>query len=110
MEFKELTTPSLMDLFIQELQRMILSGELKIGDRLPTERELSEKMKVSRAVVNGGLNQLADMGFIRIAPRKGAFVNDYVANGDIQVLTAIMKYNGWKFTPDRKSTRLNSSH
>lgn len=100
MEFKELVSPSLTDLFIQELQRMILSGELKIGERLPTERELSESMKVSRAVVNGGLNQLADMGFIRIAPRKGAFVNDYAANGDIQVLTAIMEYNGWKFTPE----------
>ena len=100
MEFRELITPSLTDLFIRELQRMILSGELKIGDRLPTERELSESMKVSRAVINGGLNRLADMGFIRIAPRKGAFVNDYVANGDIQVLTAIMEYNGWKFTPE----------
>ena len=99
-EFKELISPSLTDLFIQELQRMILSGELAIGERLPTERELSEKMKVSRAVVNGGLNRLADMGFIRIAPRKGAFVNDYVAEGDIQVLTAIMAYNDWKFTPE----------
>lgn len=100
MEFKELVSPSLTDLFIQELQRMILSGELKVGERLPTERELSENMKVSRAVVNGGLNQLANMGFIRIAPRKGAFVNDYVAGGDIHVLTAIMEYNGWKFTPE----------
>ena len=100
MKFKELVSPSLTDLFIREIQRMILSGELKAGEKLPTERELSEKMKVSRAVVNGGLNQLADMGFIRIAPRKGAFVNDYVAEGDIQVLTAIMAYNGWKFTPE----------
>ena len=79
---------------------MILSGELKTGEQLPTERELSENMKVSRAVVNGGLNQLANMGFIRIAPGKGAFVNDYVAEGDIHVLTAIMEYNGWKFTPE----------
>lgn len=100
MEFKELISPSLTELFIRELQRMILSGELKIGEKLPTERELSENMKVSRAVVNGGLNQLADMGFIRIAPRKGAFVNDYIVNGDIQVLTAIMEYNGWRFTPE----------
>lgn len=100
MEFKELVSPSLTDLFVKELQRMILSGELKIGERLPTERELSERMKVSRAVINGGLNQLADMGFIRIAPRKGAFVDDYIVNGDIQVLTAIMEYNGWRFTPE----------
>lgn len=100
MEFKELSSPSLTDLFIQELQRMILSGELKIGERLPTERELSESMKVSRAVINGGLNRLADMGFIRIAPRKGAFVEDYIAKGDISVLSAIMDYNGWRFTPE----------
>lgn len=100
MEFKELVSPSLTELFVKELQRMILSGELKIGERLPTERELSERMKVSRAVINGGLNQLADMGFIRIAPRKGAFVDDYIVNGDIQVLTAIMEYNGWRFTPE----------
>lgn len=100
MEFKELVTPSLTELFIKEMERMILSGELKIGEKLPTERELSENMKVSRAVINGGLNQLAAMGFLRIAPRKGVFVNDYIANGNMDVLTAIMEYNGWRFTPE----------
>ncbi len=40
------------------------------------------------------------MGFIRIAPRKGAFVNDYIAAGDMKVLTAIMEYNGWRITPE----------
>ena len=100
MEFKELVTPSLTELFIKEMEHMILSGELKIGDRLPTERELSEHMKVSRAVINGGLNQLSAMGFLRVAPRKGVFVNDYIATGNIDVLTAIMEYNGWRFTPE----------
>ena len=100
MGFKELSAPSLTELFIQEIQRMILSGELKTGEKLPTERELSETMKVSRAIINGGLNQLADMGFIRIVPRKGAFVNDYIASGSMDVLTAIMEYNGWRFTPE----------
>lgn len=100
MEFKELVTPSLTELFIREMERMILSGELKIGEKLPTERELSEKMKVSRAVINGGLNQLAAMGFLRIAPRKGVFVDDYIAKGNMDVLTAILEYNNWKFTPE----------
>lgn len=100
MKLKELTSPSLTDLFVEEMERMILSGELKIGEKLPTEREISEKMKVSRAVVNGGLNQLAEIGFVRIAPRKGAFVDDYIANGNIDVLSAIMEYNGGRFTPE----------
>lgn len=38
MEFKEFVTPSLTELFIKEMERLILSGELKIGERLPTER------------------------------------------------------------------------
>lgn len=100
MSFKELQAPSLTELFIQEMERMILSGELKAGEKLPTERELSEKMKVSRAVINGGLNRLADMGFVRIVPRKGAFVSDYIATGNMDVLNAIMEYNGWRFTPE----------
>ena len=100
MKFKELVTPSLTELFIKEMERLILSGELKIGERLPTERELSDKMKVSRAVINGGLNHLADIGFIRIVPRKGAFVDDYIANGNVDVLAAIMEYNSWRFTPE----------
>ena len=38
--FKKLTAPTLKELFVQELESMILSGELKIGQKLPPEREL----------------------------------------------------------------------
>ncbi|MFD1670759.1 FadR/GntR family transcriptional regulator [Agrilactobacillus yilanensis] len=100
MAFKEIVTPSVNELFIQEMERMILSGELKVGDKLPTERELSKEMKVSRAVINGGLNKLAAMGFLKIAPRKGVFVNDYIASGNIDVLTAVMGYHNWRFSPE----------
>ena len=50
MEFKKLNAPSLKELFVNELQNMILSGKLEIGSKLPPERELAESMKVSRAV------------------------------------------------------------
>ena len=51
MEFKKLNAPSLKELFVNELQNMILSGKLEIGSKLPPERELAESMKVSRAVI-----------------------------------------------------------
>ena len=51
MEFEQLYAPSLKELFIQKLQSMILSGELPMGQKLPSERELCQQMGVSRAVV-----------------------------------------------------------
>ncbi|MGM9590040.1 MAG: FadR/GntR family transcriptional regulator, partial [Faecousia sp.] len=42
------------ELFIQRIEDLILSGDLKPGDKLPSERELSEEMKVSKTVVHEG--------------------------------------------------------
>ena len=53
--FKKLTAPTLKELFVQELEALILSGELAIGQKLPSERDLAQKMQISRSVVNDGL-------------------------------------------------------
>ena len=58
MEFEKLSAPSLKDLFVQQLQGMILSGELAVGTQLPPERELARQMQVSRALVNCCLSPL----------------------------------------------------
>lgn len=96
MEFQKISSPSLKELFVEQLEDMILSGKLKIGERLPPERQLAEQMQVSRAVVNGGLSQLEKCGFITVKPRSGTFVADYRKNGNIDTLVAIMKYRGGK--------------
>ena len=77
MEFKKLNAPSLRELFVNELQNMILSGKLEIGSKLPPERELAESMKVSRAVINSGIAELEKKGFLVVRPRIGTFVADY---------------------------------
>lgn len=94
MEFEQLYAPSLKELFVQKLQGMILSGELALGQKLPSERELSQQMGVSRAVVNGGIAELARQGFLEVHPRQGVFVADYRRNGNMETLMAIMDYNG----------------
>ena len=58
MNFQKLATPSLKELFITELETKILSGELPIGTKLPSERELAASMQVSRAVVNSGISEM----------------------------------------------------
>ena len=94
MEFERLYAPSLKELFVKQLQSMILSGELPMGSRLPSERELCEQMRVSRAVVNGGITELARQGFLEVRPRQGTYVADYRRNGNMDTLRAIMDYNG----------------
>ena len=64
MQFQKISTPSLKDLFVKELENKILSGELKVGDKLPSERELASSMQVSRAVVNAGIAELEQKVFL----------------------------------------------
>lgn len=94
MEFSKLNAPTLKELFIKELEAMILSGRLEVGQRLPPERELAEKMHVSRAVVNSGISELARKGFLCVKPRAGVYVVDYRRFGTVDTLLSIMNYNG----------------
>lgn len=106
MKFSKLDAPTLKELFIQEMEQMILSGELKNGERLPSERELAESMQVSRSVVNAGLSELARKGFLEIKPRVGTFVADYRRDGTVETLLSIMKYNGGQLKPEETRSML----
>ena len=101
MKFNEIVAPSMKELFINSIENMILSGKLKIGDQLPTEREMADQMKVSRTIVNLGLNELQNKGFIKIVPRHGTYVDDYIRNGKLETLMSIINYNGGSF--DKKT-------
>lgn len=89
MNFEQLYAPSLKELFVQKLQGMILSGELPMGEKLPSERELCQQMGVSRAVVNGGITELARQGFLEVRPRQGAYVADYRRDGNMETLAKL---------------------
>lgn len=94
MEFQKISAPSLHELFVDQLEHLIISGKLQIGEKLPPERQLAEMMQVSRSVVNSGINELEKKGFLIIKPRSGTYVADYRRKGTIDTLMAIMKYNG----------------
>ena len=94
MEFEKLSAPTLKELFIEQLENSILSGKLPIGEKLPPERELAAMMQVSRSVVNSGLVEMADKGFLEILPRSGTYVADYRKKGKLETLVSIMKFNG----------------
>lgn len=83
--------------FVHIIQQKIFSGEYPIGQLLPTERELAAELGVSRSLVNTGILELANQGFVHILPRKGTVVADYKRNGTLQVLSALMNYDSFRF-------------
>jgi GntR family transcriptional regulator of arabinose operon len=58
----------------ESLLEKIKSGELKEGDRIPTEMELAEEFQVSRITSRKALDILAEEGYITRTPGKGSFV------------------------------------
>jgi GntR family transcriptional repressor for pyruvate dehydrogenase complex len=56
------------------IQRMIETGELKPGDRLPAERELAEHFKVSRASLRAALHSIAGMGLLQFRHGSGTYI------------------------------------
>lgn len=100
MNFKKIDAPSIKELFLSQIQEMILSGELKPNDRLPSERELADTMGVSKTIVHEGIRELTRMGFLDVVSRKGVYVADYASTGNLDTLFAIIRYRGGM--PDRK--------
>ena len=68
--------PDATDLVVAQVRAAIDRGELNPGDRLPPERELAQRLKVSRPTVRSGLRVLAGMGVVRIRQGAGTFITD----------------------------------
>lgn len=58
---------------IEEIKKYLLSGELKSGDKLATEAELSAMLGVGRSTVREAIRTLQAMGYVELRPGKGAF-------------------------------------
>jgi GntR family transcriptional repressor for pyruvate dehydrogenase complex len=59
----------------RKIQSMILSGELKAGDRIPSQREFSQLLKVSRGSLREALLTIETLGLLKTEPGRGTFVN-----------------------------------
>lgn len=100
-------SPSLKDVFIERFEDLILSGQLKIGQKLPSERELALRLGVSRPVVHKGLVDLEAKGLVTLMPRVGAVVNDYRREGSLALLNSLVTYQKGRLGPDLQTSLLD---
>ena len=57
-----------------QLEAEVLAGELEPGTKLPSERELAQRLGVSRPLVREALRSLVERGLVKVSPGRGAFV------------------------------------
>ena len=62
----------------EAMRRAILDGKIAAGDRLPSSRELTQDLKLSRNTVVAALNQLGVEGYLASRVGSGTYVNENV--------------------------------
>lgn len=65
---------SLAEEVAEQLQKQIIGGELKEGDKLPIEAELMEIFGVGRSSIREAVKRLENMGYLKVRQGKGTFI------------------------------------
>ena len=91
------STPSHLTIqVIDHVRGMIESGELHPGDRLPPERELSRKLKISRSSLRAGIGFLSAMGVLKSRHGAGTFIAEGPPALDASSLTVLGALHGFQ--------------
>lgn len=69
-------TERLYQRIVEQIESRIVAGDLKVGDQLPSERELAEQFGVSRIAVREAVKALRAKGLVEIRPGRGTFITN----------------------------------
>ena len=101
MPFKKISIPSAKECFFDNIKSKILTGELTPGQKLPSERELSERTGLNQSAIHLAIKDLERTGFLHIVPRHGTYVADYIASGNYDTLHEILRSGEQHMTRER---------
>lgn len=72
--FSQIVYESPVDAIIKQIRDLISSGQLNPGDKLPSERLLSERLGVGRSHLRDALRKLEFYGILKTMPQNGTIV------------------------------------
>ncbi|WP_342510708.1 GntR family transcriptional regulator [Sporosarcina sp. FSL K6-1522] len=75
---------------VGELRSLIKEEGIKTGDKLPSERELAERLQVGRSTVREALRSLELLGLIETRRGEGTFLADFGKHQLVEVLAAFI--------------------
>ena len=73
--FSQIVFETPVDKIIGQIRDLISSGQLNPGDRLPSERQLCEKLGVGRTHLRDAIRKLEFYGILKTVPQSGTFVS-----------------------------------
>lgn len=90
---------------VKEIRDMIRQENIKPGDRIPSERELAEKLQVGRSTLREALRSLELLGLIETRRGEGTFLSDHRNHKLVEVLSTFILQDN-KSREDVWETRL----
>lgn len=84
------------EMVMEQIKDIVKKGELKSGDKLPSERDLCDKLEVSRASIREALKALQMLGLIEAKHGEGNFINENFENSLLEPLSIVFLLLGSK--------------
>lgn len=111
--FKEIVIEKPVDKIIKQIKELVSSGQLKAGDKLPSERMLSERFGIGRTYVRDAIRKLEFYGILKTLPQSGTVVAGFGITALEGLITDVLKLEGSDFhalVETRVLLETNSAH
>ena len=104
--YKVVRTSRLYEQIVQQIEESVLNGSLKPGDQLPAERELAQRLGVSRTAVREAVKALREKGLVEAYSGRGTFVTDGTSQAARQSFDLMVKIGQQEGSPHLAELRL----
>lgn len=91
MPFQKVQPEKLSTSVVRQIEQLVLRGILRPGERLPSERELSERLGVSRPSLREAIADLQAGGLLTAKAGAGVFVADVLGSAFSPALTKLFE-------------------
>ena len=95
--FEPIGHESIAEAVVEQIETMIVDGILKEGRKVPSERELSEVMGVSRPKLREALQTLENRGLVNVRHGEGTFIANLTGRAMAPALLALYARHGEAF-------------
>src|ERR1700691_5423733 len=104
--YKVVRTSRLYEQIVQQIEESVLNGTLKPADQLPAERELAQRLGVSRTAVREAVKALREKGLVEAYSGRGTFVTDGTSQAARQSFDLMIKIGQQEGSPHLAELRL----
>lgn len=91
--FKTIEVEDPVDKIIKQIRNSIVSGQMKPGDKLPSERKLSETFGIGRTCVRDAIKKLEFYGILKTLPQSGTIVSGADISAMEGLISNVIKLN-----------------